>query len=95
MKNENKGNQTKGVARMTTKVQKWGGSLGVRLPKHVAEQFGVENGSRVEVVPSDEGIYVKPIEVYEPTLEELMAQITEDNQHEEIDFGQSEGNEKW
>jgi len=35
---------------MQTKVQKWGNSLGLRIPKSFAEQAGVEAGS--EVSPS-------------------------------------------
>ncbi|WP_010531722.1 AbrB/MazE/SpoVT family DNA-binding domain-containing protein [Lentibacillus jeotgali] len=78
---------------MTT-VQKWGGSLGVIIPKHLADQFGVEQGSKVEVSADRNGIFVKPVN-NTPTLEELMSQITEDNQHDEIDFGKPEGGETW
>ncbi|GGJ94954.1 multidrug transporter MatE [Lentibacillus kapialis] len=78
---------------MTT-VQKWGGSLGVRIPKHLADRFGVDHGSKVEVSANNEGIFIKPVKKT-PTLEELMSQITEDNQHNEIDFGKPEGSEVW
>lgn len=83
----------KEVNYMTT-VQKWGGSLGVSIPKHLADKFGVEKGSKVEVSADDKGIFVKPVEDV-PTLDELMSRITEENQHEEIDFGKPEGGEIW
>jgi len=31
----------------------------------------------------------------EITLEKLLAQVTDDNQHPEIDFGPARGNEAW
>lgn len=34
---------------MTTKVQKWGNSLAVRLPKEVAQKLHLKEGSKVEV----------------------------------------------
>ncbi|WP_040912575.1 AbrB/MazE/SpoVT family DNA-binding domain-containing protein [Lentibacillus jeotgali] len=78
---------------MTT-VQKWGGSLGVRIPKSVADQFSLENGSKVEVKADRKGIFVKPVDEV-PTLEELLAGITDENRHEEIDWGKPEGKEVW
>ena len=36
-------------SRMATKIQKWGNSLGVRIPKALAEQLGLTAGTRVEV----------------------------------------------
>lgn len=94
MMNTNKRIKNRGELKMTTKIQKWGGSLGVRIPKSIADQFGVENGSQVEISANENGIVVRPIRK-EPTLEELMAQITKQNAHEEIDFGRPEGNEVW
>ena len=32
-------------------VSKWGTSLAVRIPKPIAEQWGVEEGSAIEIVP--------------------------------------------
>ena len=37
----------------TTKIQKWGNSLGVRLPAHVLKTVGLHQGSKVEVVVED------------------------------------------
>jgi antitoxin MazE len=33
---------------MTTTVQKWGNSLGIRVPKEVAEQVDLKKGSKIE-----------------------------------------------
>ena len=89
MKNEN---ENKGVLKMPATVQKWGNSLGIRIPKKVAEEFGIVNGSQMEIIVKEGQIILEPAKI-ELTLEELMAQITPENHHEEIDFGKPEGNE--
>lgn len=79
---------------MTTKVQKWGNSLAVRIPKEMAEHLTIEQGSDVELQKTDDGIKVVP-KKQKPTLEEMMAQITPENQHDEIDWGKPVGKEVW
>ena len=39
-------------------VSKWGTSLAVRIPKPIAEQWGVEEGSAIEFVPRGEPVLV-------------------------------------
>lgn len=85
-------NKDEGEMRMTQTVQKWGNSLGIRIPKKIAEKYGLVNGSEVEILASKEGIFLKPAERI-PTLEELMSKITEENQHDEIDWGEPRGAE--
>ncbi len=43
---------------MTTKIQKWGNSLAVRLPKKVAGRLGLREGSRVEIGGAAEEIVI-------------------------------------
>lgn len=71
---------------MTTKIQKWGNSLAVRIPRHVAEQLSLQQGSEVEMTVDKHEITLKPKST-KPTLEELLSQCTPDKRHEEIDFG--------
>jgi antitoxin MazE len=79
---------------MKTKIQKWGNSLGVRLPKNIAEQKSLQEGSGVIVVLENNQIVLKP-EIEEPTLEALLANITPENVHQETDWSASVGNEVW
>lgn len=37
-------------------VAKWGSSLAVRIPKPIAEQWGVREGSAIEIVPRGEQV---------------------------------------
>jgi antitoxin MazE len=75
------------------KVQKWGNSLGVRIPSNLAQQININHGTEVEVSlgQGNQALLIKPL-VNKPTLEELLAQARPENRHNEIDFG-SEGNE--
>lgn len=77
---------------MNTKVQKWGNSLAVRIPQKLARKTALFNGSEVEVREKENTIMIIP-KKSEPTLNELLSKITEDNRHEEIDFGSPRGHE--
>lgn len=93
---ETKTNQSKGVDYMSTVVaQKWGNSLGIRIPKEAADRIGIDQGSEMElnVIGSECIITLKPKKTRKKyTLEELLSQITSENRHKEIDFGK-EGRE--
>ncbi|ADI00133.1 AbrB/MazE/SpoVT family DNA-binding domain-containing protein [Salisediminibacterium selenitireducens] len=69
---------------MTTKLQKWGNSLGVRIPKSHVQQLNVSDGSEIEITLINNSIVIKPV-TKKPTLDELLSQVTEDNKHTEID----------
>ncbi|MFT8709264.1 MAG: AbrB/MazE/SpoVT family DNA-binding domain-containing protein, partial [Sporolactobacillus sp.] len=88
--NSERTSQGRGVA-MTSKVQMWGNSLAIRLPKAVVKSAGVERGSEYAFAVEDEKIVLIPSE-NSPTLAELLAKITPENRHKEIELGQ-EGNE--
>ena len=80
---------------MTTKVQKWGNSLAVRLPKHVARAAFFKAGTPVVIRQERQGVVIALHNSREPTLEELIAQITPENRYEKIDWGPRRGNEIW
>lgn len=78
---------------METKIQKWGNSLAVRLPKAFAIQTGIENGSDVRISIQDGNIVLAPIKDHETLLDDLLEQINDSNIHDEIDFGMMVGKE--
>lgn len=80
---------------MLTKVQKWGNSLAVRIPKAFALDAQLENDSLVEISIVDGQIIVKPVRTPNWTLDELLAGITKNNIHGEVDTGSAVGNEAW
>lgn len=80
---------------MKVQIQKWGNSLALRIPKAFAVESNVTGGSTVEVSMENGNIIVKPVKEPTYTLEELVDGITDENRHEEIDWGRPVGNEVW
>ena len=73
-------------------VAKWGSSLAVRIPKPIAEQWGVREGSAIEIVPrGDQVVLTKRSH----SLAEMMARVTPDNLHSALDTGPPVGEEGW
>lgn len=79
---------------MKTKIQKWGNSLGVRLPKSIAEQKSLQAGLSVSVVLKNDQIVIEPM-VENFSLESMLAQIDSNNLHNETDWSDARGNEIW
>jgi antitoxin MazE len=80
---------------MLTKVQKWGNSLALRIPKAFAVDAQLENDSLVEISLVEGKIVVTPVSAPSWTLDELLAGITKDNLHTEVDTRFAVGNEVW
>jgi len=80
---------------MVTKIQKWGNSLGLRIPKSFAKHAGVEEGSRVDISIEGDRLIIQPIHPLKYELNNLVSQIREDNLHDEIPTGSPVGREAW
>lgn len=80
---------------MPTKIQRWGNSLGIRIPKAFAEQAKVEAGSLVDIAVEDGELVIRPIrsDVYDIGL--LVKAINANNLHEAIETGSRRGREIW
>lgn len=79
---------------MLTEVQKWGNSLAVRIPKPFAIEAGLEQNMTVEISLVNGKLVLSPVKP-RVTLEGLLAQVTEENVHREVDTGSAVGNEVW
>jgi antitoxin MazE len=80
---------------MNTRVQRWGNSLAVRIPKSFAEEVGLVDGSPVEMRLVDGALVVAPAAAPPLSLELLLDGVTESNLHGEIDAGPAQGLEAW
>lgn len=80
---------------MLTKVQKWGNSLGFRIPKSFAEEAGVSDGSPVDLSVSDGRLVIRPIRQTRYELDDLLTGVTDDNVHDEFSSGEPRGRENW
>ena len=80
---------------MKTRIQKWGNSLAVRIPKAFASDLGLENESAVELELEDGSLVVRPDTDQKYELSELLLRVTEANIHGEQDYGDAAGGEEW
>ncbi len=80
---------------MKTRVQKWGNSLALRIPKSFATEVGLRTDSSVDVTLVKGKLVIAPIVKRELTLKALLAQVTDNNLHHEVDTGSAVGSEAW
>ena len=78
---------------MTSKIQKWGNSLGIRIPKSIIEKANLNENSEVEIENKDGAIIIFPRQK-KLSLDTLLSEITKDNLHQESD-DEVEGREVW
>lgn len=80
---------------MRTRVQKWGNSLALRIPKSFAAEAGLQEDAPVELSVVEGKLIVQPVAPQSPTLEELLRGVTDENLHGEWDTGPAVGREAW
>ena len=80
---------------MRVKIQKWGNSLALRIPKAFAVNAELRQGSVVDLSEKGKNITIRPVIEPEPTLEQLLTGINRKNIHREIETGGPVGNEIW
>ncbi|WP_026072614.1 AbrB/MazE/SpoVT family DNA-binding domain-containing protein [Nodosilinea nodulosa] len=62
---------------MDIQLKKWGNSLGLRIPHRLAESFGLDETSTVEILEADGALLIRK-KMVAVSLEELLASIPED-----------------
>ena len=80
---------------MTTKIQQWGNSLALRIPKAFAVEANLYKGAVVDVSEEDGKIILTPVKKRNFTLKGLLAGVTKENIHSEISTGKRVGKEIW
>ncbi len=76
---------------MQIHVTKWGNSLGVRIPRVLANKIGIHEGTPVDVSVQDHQLIITK----EFSLQSLLDQVTEENIHKEVQVGSERGEESW
>ncbi len=79
---------------MQARIQKWGNSLAIRIPKPFAAAIGMVQNSLVSISVVEGKLLLEPVK-QPPLLDELLAGITPDNLHQEFETGAPAGNEVW
>lgn len=82
---------------MTTRIQRWGNSLAIRIPKAFADEMDVAEGSVVDITVREGTLVVAPMRRSPERLdiEELVREIPADYVAEVIDWGPPVGKEVW
>lgn len=80
---------------MTTKLQKWGNSQGLRLSKQVLDLADLAVGDEVEIIVGDSQLLVKKARRSRYDLAELVSRIPKGYKIEEVDPGPPVGREEW
>ena len=78
---------------MFTKIQKWGNSQAVRLPKAILEMAELKENDQVELKVYDGTVIITPVNRYK-TLQERIAEYEGDYQCTEWDTGKPAGEEE-
>jgi antitoxin MazE len=78
-------------------ISRWGNSLGIRIPKEVANRVGLAEGAQVEIEARHGEVVISPIKPrLRYSLEELVAGVTPEEAHAssaEVDWGPDVGRE--
>jgi antitoxin MazE len=80
---------------MHVRVQKWGNSLALRIPKPLAEDAEVVEGTVLNLAVSEGKVVATRVEQKRLSLSDLLAKVNKKNLHGEVDFGRPAGREIW
>lgn len=78
---------------MTTKVQKWGNSLAVRIPRVLAEETRLSPGASVEIRVAGGQLIIQARPKPRYRLNDLLRKVTKRNLHPETSTGGPVGRE--
>ncbi len=78
---------------MQVQVSKWGNSLGVRLPKALAEHIGASEGQKLTIVAEGRRLVIEPVA---PRLKmaDLLVNVTPEAMRDAFDWGGDVGRER-
>lgn len=76
-------------------VRKWGNSLAIRIPKPLAEDIQLREGTIVELSVEEGRFVASPLPRRRYSLDELVQGITKANRHAATDMGGPAGREVW
>jgi len=78
---------------MEATIQKWGNSLGIRIPNFIVRELSLQNGLVVDIKDNGNEIIIRPVK--KSRLSEMLEKINNDNIHQEVETTGPVGNEIW
>ena len=80
---------------MEARIQKWGNSLAVRIPKPFAAEVGIDVETQVDLTVENGKLVIAPVAKSSYRLRDLLTGVSESNIHGEVDLGEPVGRETW
>lgn len=80
---------------ISTTIQKWGNSQGIRIPKYILEQMNLDTNSNVSISVENDSIIIQRATKKHIPLAQRFADYTGETQSSEYDWGESQGEEIW
>jgi antitoxin MazE len=78
---------------MEATIQKWGNSLGIRIPNFIVRELALKNGLVVDIKDNGNEIIIRPVK--KSRLSEMLEKINDANIHKEVETTGPVGNEIW
>ena len=78
---------------MQVQLSKWGNSLGLRLPRALAQQIGASEGQKVNIVADGARLIIEPV-APALSLRDLLVNMTPKAMGAAFDWGEDVGRER-
>ena len=81
---------------MTTSIQKWGNSQGVRIPKYLLDAVKMSTDDEINIRAEGNVLIIEKAKpAARKTIKELFADYDGEYTPQEIDWGEKAGKEEW
>jgi antitoxin MazE len=80
---------------MTIRIQKWGNSFAIRIPKAYVDEMKIGENSSLQMTVYEGALIIMPDPQHSWDLAALLAGVTKENKHEERDSGGKKEKEEW
>ena len=80
---------------MTTTIQKWGNSQGVRIPKIILDTVKWEEDEQIIIIVDNGKLIMEKAKDKRKNIKELFADYQGNYEPIDVDWGNPEGNEIW
>ena len=80
---------------MTTTIQKWGNSQGIRIPKNILDSVNWSENEQIIIAVDNGKLIIEKAKKKRKNIKELFANYNGKYEPVEIDWGNPEGKEIW
>lgn len=82
---------------MTTSIQKWGNSQGIRIPKYLLDAVKLAANDEIDIRAESDMLIIKKAAptAARKTIKELFAGYDGEYKPQEVDWGEQAGKEAW